>query len=105
MVDGPDDYFDDFSDYNDRGIGDNHDSDDVTSSSNSYSDSQADFCEEDLQVSGVVLEDLAWRIEKLRLEEANKRRFLKAKPVFLPYKECRKWVQAFGRRWKTAEEW
>mmetsp|Transcript_17315 Transcript_17315/g.36169 ORF Transcript_17315/g.36169 Transcript_17315/m.36169 type:complete len:297 (-) Transcript_17315:174-1064(-) len=55
--------------------------------------------------AGVVLEDLNWRIEKLRLEEANKRRFLKAGPRFLPYTECQKWVQAWGNRWTSAEEW
>ena len=35
--------------------------------------------------TGFVLEDLSWRVEKLRLEEANKRRFLSARPRFLPY--------------------
>lgn len=55
--------------------------------------------------AGVVLEDLNWRIEKLRLEEANKRRFLKSGPRFLPYTECQKWVQAWGNRWTSAEEW
>jgi hypothetical protein len=65
----------------------------------------SDFGEEDLQKAGVMIEDLNWRVAKLRLEEANKRRFLKAKPVFLPYEDCSKWVQAWGQRWKTAEEW
>lgn len=65
----------------------------------------SDFGEEDLQKAGVMIEDLNWRVEKLRLEERNKRRFLKAKPVFLPYIEGSKWVQAWGLRWKTAEEW
>ena len=55
--------------------------------------------------AGVVLEDLGWRVEKLRLEEANKRRFLKSGPRFLPYGECKKWVQAWGERWTSAEEW
>lgn len=55
--------------------------------------------------SAVVLEDLDWRVEKLRLEEQNTQRFLKAGPRFLPYDECRKWVQAFGRRWTTQQEW
>jgi len=55
--------------------------------------------------SGVVMEDLGWRIEKLRLEEANKRRFLKSGPRFLPYGEAKKWVQAWGQRWTSAEEW
>jgi hypothetical protein len=54
---------------------------------------------------GVVLRDLTWRVEKLRLEEQNQQRFLKAMPRFLPYVECRKWVQAFGRRWKTEQDW
>ena len=56
-------------------------------------------------VSGVVLEDLSWRVEKLRLEEQNKKRFLKARARFLPYEECRRWVQAWGKRWKTANDW
>lgn len=55
--------------------------------------------------AGVVIEDLNWRVEKLRLEEANKRRFLKSGPRFLPYEECAKWVQAWGERWISAEEW
>jgi hypothetical protein len=54
--------------------------------------------------AGIVIEDLNWRIEKLRLEEANTRRFLKAGPRFLPYEECCKWVQAWGR-WQTQDEW
>jgi hypothetical protein len=55
--------------------------------------------------AGLLLKDLYWRVEKLRLEEENTKRFLKAKPRFLPYGDCRKWVQAFGRRWTTEEEW
>lgn len=58
----------------------------------------------DLDTPSVVLEDLSWRVEKLRLEEANKKRFLKSRPVFLPYDECRKWVAAWGR-WSSEEEW
>jgi hypothetical protein len=57
-----------------------------------------------LEVAGVQIDDLNWRVEKLRLEEQNTRRFLKARPAFLPYEECCKWVQAFGR-WKTEEDW
>lgn len=52
----------------------------------------------------VVLHDLNWRVEKLRLEEANTRRFLKSGPRFLPYEECRKWVKAWNR-WETETEW
>jgi len=59
---------------------------------------------EDLDTGSVLIEDLSWRVEKLRLEEQNRERFLKSKPRFLPYEECRKWVQAFGR-WKTEEDW
>jgi hypothetical protein len=56
--------------------------------------------------SGVVLDDLTWRVEKLRLEEQNKRRFLKSGARFLPYAECRKWVQAWGKSyWQTREDW
>lgn len=52
----------------------------------------------------IVLKDLSWRVEKLRLEEANKRRFLKAGPRFLPYDECRKWVAAWSR-WDSEQDW
>lgn len=52
----------------------------------------------------VVLDDLSWRVEKLRLEEANTKRFLKAGPRFLPYEECCKWVQAWNR-WDNEEDW
>jgi hypothetical protein len=52
----------------------------------------------------VLLQDLSWRVEKLRLEEQNIQRFLKARPRFLPYNECRKWVQAFNR-WQTEDDW
>ena len=63
-----------------------------------------DFGEADLQEAGVLMDDLYWRVEKLRLEESNIRRFLRAKPVYLPYEECCKWVQAFGR-WTSEDEW
>lgn len=65
----------------------------------------SDFSEEDFEKAGVVIEGLNWRVEQLRLEEANKRRFLKAKPVFLPYDQASKWVQAWGLRWETADDW
>lgn len=63
-------------------------------------ESMIDGQQEDL----VSLSDLNWRVEKMRLEEANTRRFLKAGPRFLPYEECRKWVMAWNR-WDTEEEW
>ena len=72
---------------------------------NVVEESADDFGEMEVgEESGVVLEDLYWRVEKLRLEEENVRRFLKSKPRFLPYEECRKWVQAWGR-WKTEKDW
>mmetsp|Transcript_10884 Transcript_10884/g.24396 ORF Transcript_10884/g.24396 Transcript_10884/m.24396 type:complete len:204 (+) Transcript_10884:161-772(+) len=43
----------------------------------------------DLDGGGVVMEDLMWRVEKLRLEEQNKKKFLKARARFLPYQECK----------------
>jgi hypothetical protein len=60
---------------------------------------------EDLDTGGVLLDDLSWRVAKLRLEEENKKRFLKARPRFLPYEHCKRWVQAWGSRWETEEDW
>ena len=68
------------------------------------SSSDEDLFGEVLDSGTVILEDLSWRVEKLRLEEQNKKRFLKSSPRFLPYDECRRWVQAFGR-WETEEDW
>mmetsp|Transcript_21424 Transcript_21424/g.32672 ORF Transcript_21424/g.32672 Transcript_21424/m.32672 type:complete len:309 (+) Transcript_21424:121-1047(+) len=53
----------------------------------------------------VILEDLDWRIAKLRLEEENLQRMLKSRPRKLPYEECRRWVQAWGGRWLTEDDW
>lgn len=53
----------------------------------------------------IVLEDLDWRIAKIRLEEQNIQRMLKSRPRKLPYEECRRWVQAWGGRWLTEEDW
>ena len=58
----------------------------------------------DLDSPGNEIEDLSWRVAKLRLEEANTRRFLKARPRYLPYDECRKWVQAWSR-WESEQDW
>jgi hypothetical protein len=41
-----------------------------------------------------VLNELSWRVAKIRLEEANTRSFLKRRPVKLPYLDARRWVQA-----------
>ena len=48
--------------------------------------------------------DMLWRLAKVKLEAQNTARFLKARPRFLPYQDCRKWVQAWSR-WKTKEDW
>ena len=37
-------------------------------------------------------DDISWRVAKLRLEEANTRRFLKAKPIKLDYHTSSKWI-------------
>jgi len=68
-------------------------------SEGNYTESQ-DYGDGDLE----VLNDLSWRVEKLRLEEQNTKRFLKAPARYLPYDECRKWVIALNR-WDTEEEW
>lgn len=57
-----------------------------------------------IEQSPDLLNDLTWRVEKMRLEEENTKRFLKAGPRFLPYEECRKWVQAWNR-WDNEEDW
>jgi hypothetical protein len=67
--------------------------------------SNNDFGDDFGDTSGVLIEDLSWRVEKQRLEERNKKRFLKAKPRFLPYEDGAKWVQAWGHRWTTQEDW
>mmetsp|Transcript_61508 Transcript_61508/g.181774 ORF Transcript_61508/g.181774 Transcript_61508/m.181774 type:complete len:256 (-) Transcript_61508:592-1359(-) len=59
---------------------------------------------DDQDSTSLVWDDLSWRVEKLRLEEANTKRFLKARPRFLPYDECCKWVQAWNR-WESKEDW
>lgn len=63
--------------------------------------------EEDMSFgdSAVVIPDLDWRVQKLKLEEDNKKRFLKAKPRFLPYEDAMKWVQAWGQRWESQKDW
>lgn len=51
-----------------------------------------------------VMKDLGWRLNKARLESENTQRFMKARPRFLPYHECRKWVIAIGQ-WDCEEDW
>lgn len=84
------------------GGGDTNDND---SNNNKDDSSFDDFGENEVGSGGVKIDDLNWRVNKMRLEEANKKRFLKARPRFLPYVECAKWVQAFGGRWLSEEDW
>lgn len=51
----------------------------------------------------VYIPELSWRVAKLRLEEANTKQILSRKPLKLPYKTSRRWIQA---NWapKTKEE-
>lgn len=93
-------------DADDDGSGDGEDTDMDTDNGNDsekFYGGQDIFLEEE-SASSVDFNDLVWRVEKLRLEEANTKRFLKAGPRFLPYNECRKWVQAWNR-WETEEDW
>lgn len=46
---------------------------------------------------GEIMPDLEWRVAKIKLEEANTQRFLKARIRFLPYADCRKWAIATDR--------
>eukprot|EP00536_Pseudo-nitzschia_multiseries_P003142 jgi/Psemu1/252376/estExt_Genewise1Plus.C_470005 len=104
-------HYNDFGDFDDNN--ENENENDIDGSESGSDDSESELEPEPVLLcadargrpAGVVLEDLSWRVEKLRLEEANKRRFLKAGPRFLPYEECRKWVQAWGLRWNSEEEW
>jgi len=58
----------------------------------------------DLDSPSKTADDLSWKIAKIRLEQENTRRFLKAGPRFLPYDECRNWVKSWNR-WDTEEDW
>jgi hypothetical protein len=49
-------------------------------------------------------ESLYVRIARMRLEEENKRRFLKSRPAKLPYAQCKQWVKA-QNMWHSKEEW
>eukprot|EP01082_Thalassiosira_pseudonana_P005896 g5614.t1 g5614 contig2:913544-914167(+) len=55
------------------------------------------------QTDTVHIDELNWRLAKLRLEESYTKRILSRKPIKLPYEQSRKWIQ---RNWnpKTKEE-
>lgn len=76
---------------------------------NNGDETNHDFKDYDLELDQInefpsPIPDFSWRVEKMRLEEANTRRFLKAGPRFLPYDECRRWVQAWNR-WDSKDDW
>ena len=52
-----------------------------------------------------TIDELTFKVVAARLEEQNLRTRLKARPKFLPLVECKKWVQSWGRRWESEQEW
>jgi hypothetical protein len=52
-----------------------------------------------------TIDELQYKVVAARLEEQNLRTRLKARPKFLPLVECKKWVQSWGRRWESEQEW
>ncbi|KAJ1447660.1 hypothetical protein M885DRAFT_591249 [Pelagophyceae sp. CCMP2097] len=54
--------------------------------------------------AGSRSDDDLWRLEKARLVHDYEKAVLKRRPRYLPFQECRKWVQAMCL-WSTAEEW
>lgn len=67
-------------------------------------DTENDFDNnDDSQNNAAVPDELSWRLAKVRLEEANTKRFLKSRPIKLSYKDSQKWIQ---RNWapNTKEE-
>jgi hypothetical protein len=60
--------------------------------------------EEVAATTTMMIPDLAWRVEKVRLETQHTKRFLRSGPRHLSYDECRKWVIAMAR-WSSLEEW
>eukprot|EP00554_Chaetoceros_debilis_P011123 CAMPEP_0194109270 /NCGR_PEP_ID=MMETSP0150-20130528/8802_1 /TAXON_ID=122233 /ORGANISM="Chaetoceros debilis, Strain MM31A-1" /LENGTH=117 /DNA_ID=CAMNT_0038798193 /DNA_START=256 /DNA_END=609 /DNA_ORIENTATION=- len=59
--------------------------------------------ENDVEV-GTKWESLYIRIARMRLEEANTKRFLKAIPAKLPYNECKEWAKR-QNMWQSKEDW
>ena len=49
-------------------------------------------------------ESLQIRIARMRLEEGNKRRFLKSRAAKLSYEQCKQWAQA-QNMWSSKDEW
>lgn len=48
------------------------------------------------ETKNLLIDDFSWRVEKVRLEEANKKRFLRRKPIKMSYADSQKWIQ---RNW------
>mmetsp|Transcript_3643 Transcript_3643/g.3984 ORF Transcript_3643/g.3984 Transcript_3643/m.3984 type:complete len:165 (+) Transcript_3643:55-549(+) len=51
-----------------------------------------------------TMEELLICTSRLKLEEANKQRFLKSRPIKLPYEQCKNWAQK-QNMWSNADEW
>lgn len=66
------------------------------SSSRVFEEADADYendDEDDVEEADISNnDDISWRIAKLQLEEANTRRFLKAKPIKLDYTTSSTWI-------------
>lgn len=84
--------------------GDDEDDTNKNISSNSGEDNDLWGGDADLEAPSEAVDHLSWKLAKIRLEQENTKRFLKAGPRFLPYEECRNWVTAWNR-WETEEDW
>lgn len=59
--------------------------------------------ENDVEV-GSKWESLYIRVARMRLEEENTKRFLRAVPAKFPYNECKEWVKK-QNMWQSKEDW
>lgn len=91
-----------------NGNGDKRGDGDASNGESSSADDGEGFSDEREEMEmgePILLEDLDWRVAKIRLEEENLKRILKSRPRFLPYEEARRWVQAWGGRWQSEKDW
>ena len=84
--------------------GDDENEANKNTSNNSGEDNELWGGDADLEAPSEAVDDLSWKLVKIRLEQENTKRFLKAGPRFLPYEECRNWVTAWNR-WDTEQDW
>ena len=57
-----------------------------------------------MEETEAVWESLYIRVARMRLEEENKKRFLKSRAAKLSYVKCKQWAQA-QNMWHSREEW